>query len=382
MPSRLLSFAQQAFRPLLEIVDVTELLLCRPREAARILVKNASSKRAVAYFLSSFSLAVILNRVGFYALGLESISDFPYWAFHAGVVFAAALAGLIVARGLQTVSPPAVLNAYFWSYGTSFVLGTMFLAGTSLTILAAHELGYIPSVAIDLALFSNTTAAFDTLYSSVFAECRRAESVAFAALYHAFYGALESVHKPIDALSYVLPASYVLGLGLSAIQIYHVSSRAAVLSTVLIGLSAIVIFLSVFFAAVAYARWNEKHSACTPESIVNTAYRMSAEDYVRGLVSKLSHNVGKQIGPGVAIKNVEADRSTVIIHVEASREHMSEDGFQRWVEMVRAQKVHDYCTSHWGDTYRNVGITQVYLLKLAGTEKVERVIQSPDACRR
>lgn len=382
MLGRVLSFAQQAFRPLLEIVDVTELLLCRPREAARILVEPADSKRAVAYFLSSFSLAVILNRVGLYALGLESISDIPYWAFHTGVISAAALVGLAVARVLGTLSSSAVLNAYFWSYGTSFVLGTMFLAGTSLTILAAQELEYIPPVVIDLTLSSNTTNAFDTLYASLFAECRRAESVAFAALYHAFYGALESVHKPIDALSYVLPASYILGLSLSTIQIYHVSNRAALLSAALIASSAIVIFLAVFFAAVAYARWNEKHSACTPESIVNTAYRMSAEDYVRGLASRLSHNVGTQIGPGVAVKGVEADRSTVVIRAEASREHMSEDGFQRWVGAFREQRIHEYCTSHWGETYRNTGITQVYLLNLAGIEKLERVIQSPEACRR
>lgn len=378
MPGRLLSFAQQAFRPLLEIVDVTELLLCRPREAARLLVEPAGSKRAVAYFLSSFSLAVILNRIGHYALGLESFSDFPYWAFHAGVIFAAALIGLCIAKLLRSISPTATLNAYSWAYGTSFVLSTMFLAGTSLTILAAHNLGYIPPVTIDPALRSNVAS----LYTAMVADCRRAESVAFATLYHAFYAAFTNIHSPIDSLSYVLPAAYLLGVILSAIQIYYASKRRALLSAILIASSSIVFFLAVFVAVGVYVGLTERNSACTPERIIDTAYKQSAPDYVRGLASKLTEHIGEEMTPGIFVSAVEADHLTVVVRANASPKHISEDRFRQWIAAFRDRVVTEYCASRGGQLYQKLGIAQVYVFSLAGTGKVERVIQSPDACRR
>lgn len=378
MLGRALGLSQQILRPLLTILDTIELLLCRPQLAAQALVgpEGQGVRRSAAYFVTTFSLTVVFNRVGLYALGLESFRDIPYWVFHAGIVLVAASVGAAVVSVLRCAPSTTVFSAYFWSYGTSFLLGAAFMAGAALTIRAAQELGYIPPVAIDPSLFTDTESAL----SSLLFQCMRNESVVFSVLYHALYGSLEAAHKPIDSLSYLLPASYVLGIVLSTILVFYSATRNAVAAAVAVGLSAIASYSAILFAVFIYANWSEARSDCTADSVVDTAYQMSATDYVRRLASRLSQKVGNPIGPGILVSAVEADGRTVVIRADASPAYLSERDFQRWVAVFRKQRESEYCRSDWGSQYRKMGIAQVYLVRFGGL--VESIVQSHDACRR
>lgn len=366
-------------RPIVDLVRTTDAIVCNPRRAASHLVAptEAGIGKAATYFISAFSIALILNRVGLAALGLESLNDAPYWIVHAGVVLVISLAAWATVALLGSFAPLGAIKASLLAYGAAFLIGSVFIAGASLTIRAAQELGYIPPATIDFSLWTNTDDAFNP---AVY-DCLRNESTGFNVVYHAFFGHFETAHKPINGLSYILPGSYLSATVLLVLLVWFAATKRRWATAIAVAFFAIVVPAGAAWAASAYSHWIYEQSECDTDTIVANILGNASADHIKTEAAKFSARIGNRVGPGLTITDVEADERTLILRIRAEPAEVSEKTFRQWVGEVRQDRLSTFCNSDWGDAYRQTGTSHIWIIRYGDGGPIERIVEGADSCR-
>ncbi len=380
---QLRSFAQAAhralLRPALDVLATTEAIICDQKGvAAGLIAPSQTIGKATTYFVTTFSLALILNRIGLATLGLESLSDAPYWIVHAGIVLVVALVAYGVVASIGSFAPLGAINATLLAFGAAFFVCGSFLAGTAATIRAAQEIGYIPPVIIDFSLMANNETAFEHALT----ECIRKESLGFSLFYHAAFGHFEAAHEPIDDLSYTLPASYVLATGLLGILAWFASTRRRWATAIAVLLAAASIQIGTAWAVSNYLQKEYENPACDDDSIMYSTIAKAADDHAAAMATRFSDRIGRRLGPGLTLTGVESDQGMLIFRIMGNPSELTEGMFRRWVERVRRDRIAAFCSSDWGLAFRRTGRGFVWIVRYGENGPVERVIESADSCRK
>lgn len=106
-------------RPLRDLVDTTFLLITSPASVAREFASQDGQQfmRAVTYFVSAFSAAVILNKVALSILSIDAIKEVQYWSIHVVMVLCIALLAALLAFPMQSAHFSLVFKSAFLAFG-------------------------------------------------------------------------------------------------------------------------------------------------------------------------------------------------------------------------------------------------------------------------
>jgi len=364
--------------PARDLLDTTAFLLGSPASVARQFAAERRLAAAGRYFVVAFSSAVILHKIASAALGIETINEILFWSVHVALVLCIALLAALLAVLLQLQLSPfsMFLKPALLAYGASFLIGGFVLAVASATLVALREVGYIPDFKHDLARMPN----FHVIGMQAYYDCLRKESTLFNALYNGVGGAYEGLRPPIDNLSYVQPLLHVAASFLFAGLVYFGTKRKKVAAGLAALLSCMAIFGSFLFGLTAYDSYLFATTPCGQRSVQEAQLR-TAEDTVREMAEHhATRNIGRPNGL-LMLTGVEAQERTLILRIRVEEHATNRENFPMWVSALRRRIVQGYCISDHGALFRRIGISEVWLLRYADTELVDKIVQSADHCR-
>jgi hypothetical protein len=267
-------------------------------------------------------------------------------------------------------------NAALLAFGASLLVGSFVLLVASLTLVALHEIGYIPDFKEDLTAYQN----FQVVGMHAYYECLRAESTLFNTLYNSLGGAFDVLSKPIDDLSWVQPAFHIAASFLFVTLAFFGATRRRIVSGSASALSCFAIFATIPLGLPALDSYLYKNTPCSARSI-QAAGNRTAEDQVRWLAEMHGKNIGTS-GGAMMLTGVEPQQRSLVLRVRVGERTTSRDDFNAWVRNFRRKRVTEFCSSDHGAHYRRLGMSQVWVLRYADTDLVETVVESADQCKR
>jgi hypothetical protein len=332
-------------------------------------------RRAIAYFISALSAAIILTNLAHLALGISAVEELSIWAWQIFLLIAVALLTMAISLAISDVPSTAILKAAFLSFGGALLFGSFFLAVAAATVWVAHATQLIPNFTHDL----ETYKSFVEAGMSAYYDCLKNENILFRVIYNGLGGAFEMLRWPIDGLSYVQPMFDVWGAIVFGILVGPASRTRHLIAAMVPPLSGIIVFSAALFGVTKLEAYLNATTVCS-ELSTNYAEAVSAKDQVRILAERHRKNLGRQ-NDYFTLLAADPRENALVLTIRVNESATTQDGFRVWVDGQRRRLVDAFCKSSWGNYYARVGISQVWVYQYADTNVFETVVQSADACQ-
>jgi hypothetical protein len=364
--------------PTVKLLDTASDVLFKPSRIARLASRQDSHFQAGGFFVKAVSSAIILTSISHWILGIGGLIEIFYWLVQ--LIFVSSVITLAWCIALPANPPPGktFIFAACYTYGTSYLLGAIFLCSAAMTLQTLHWFNIIPPFKYDPLLWAHPEylkSATNEIY-----QCLRQASSLFDLFYNGLGGQFEALHFPISGLSYVQPVSHlVLTLIYARIIALASTNRSSWGAfSVLASVTITTVGISAFGSY--YTRYLEESTDCVRTSIRHTL-ALSAEGQVKTLAQKWRPDLNIDKG-GPLLTAVEQDEKTLILRFRVDPSKVGASSFIAFVGRIRKRRLNDYCSSNWGKYYRRIGISEVWIYKYGDSEIVARVIQNADQCRR
>lgn len=366
--------------PLRDLVDTTFDLTTRPASVAREFAEENGHQfaRAVTYFVATFSAAVILSKITYAALGIETVKEVPYWTLHVGVFLCIVILAAILAFPLRPGPTSLFVKAACLAYGACFLICSFLLAVASLTLVGLRQVGYIPDFNVDMTSVRN----YVLIGEQAFRECLREQSIIFDATQNGFGGAFKALRYPLDKLTYVQPIFFFVAPVLFAVLTFFGAERRRWAAGLAAGLSGTAVVVGLAIGEFLWAHYLWATTPCPSHAIVS-AERATAEEQLRRLEELYSGRVGQEQEYGKVLTGVERTKDSLILRMHISKRAMDPEGFAKWIAGFRKVSIRDFCSAkRWAAHYRIAGISRVWIFRYGDTELEETVVESANQCRR
>ena len=338
---------------------------------------RASFRRSLLYFGAAFSAAIILSKIGFAALGIEEIAEGWYWLFHSVIVACIALVAMVLAYPLRPASSSMFMKMALLTYGASFFLTGLIVAGAGLTLAALQWVGYIPHFGHDSPLFTH----WDAIGMRFYWDCLRKDHLLANVIYHGLGGSFETLREPINHLAHVHRAFYVAAALLFAVLAFFGASHRRIAAGLAAALSSALAIAGIVVVVGAYRLHLHTSTPCLQQALDATGDR-TAEDQVRMLAELHAARIGTSRRE-MSLTGVEARRRSLILRVRIHERVTDAVGFRSWVDGFREREVRDFCEGNrWPASFHKLGIIHVWVLRYADTDLTETVVVGADQCTR
>jgi hypothetical protein len=167
--------------------------------------EQRSFGKALTFFMAAVSAAVVIDKIGYLALGGGAFNEIYYWILTLFFISAFALLlsiPLSIGRGMQTGK---VVHLSLFSMGASSFVASLVFTVAAGTLFILRYGGYIPDFTLDPSSFSN----FEAIGMRAYRECIMENNL----LMHIILtsdGAVDLLAPPIRHLPYVRIAVFAL----------------------------------------------------------------------------------------------------------------------------------------------------------------------------
>jgi hypothetical protein len=359
-------------------LDTTALVVTSPRSAAKQFAQQDKARfaKAAAYFFMAFSSAIVLTKISFTALGIETINEPAFWAVHFCVILCVTVLAIVLAAPLKPSPSSWFLKTAFLAYGAGFLISSFLLAGASLTLVSLRGGGYVPDFRINPSAVEN----FEIIGTWAYLDCLRSHSTLFATLYSTAGGPFNYLPEPLVALSWVQPAFEIASSFMFAALSFFGATRRKWGAALAAALSCSIIFISLPFGLRAYKNHLDEKTHCL-EQAVQEAWKRTAEDEVRMMAENFNKNMQRDDGP-LRFMSAEAQQKSLIVRVRVSDQAFDRIRFERFARDFGRRLIQEYCGSERGARFRAAGIAEVWVMRYGESELVETIVQSADQCKR
>lgn len=365
-------------RPVLRLIDYSALLAMAPRRFALGHVRLGESRNfraALVFFLTAVSTGLVIDKVGFLALGGGALNEIYYWVLTLILVAAFVLllsVPLSIGRSPQFTN---VLHVSLFTIGASCFVASLFFALGALAILGLYSVGYIPNFVMDPAAFGN----FEAIAMNAYRECMADQNLLMRVILGANFS-VDTIIPPISYLPYVRTAIFAFYIIPLVMALAHLLKRSALLVGGSAFASLALLVLAMAWGIVKLDERVYQNTDCSKISI-DVAVKHTTASQLRRLAEGMASTFKQESSAGVVFKKVEVDGRSLVVTIEVDTVLVGPVEMKRRIEAWRLAFQSAYCEPGKSEIYKQLDVNWVHVLRSFEGKHLDTFTISRDQCR-
>ena len=363
--------------PAVRLIDTSTLFAVAPRQFASQAMhdEQRSFTKALTFFITAVSAGLILDKIGYLALGGGALNEIYYWIIT--ILFISAFALLLsiplsIGKGMKTGK---VIHLALFSMGASCFVASLVFVVAATTVFLLQYINYIPSFVLSPSEFDN----FEEIGMRAYRECIMDKSLLMHVILQSD-GAVDMLAPPIRRLPYVRIAVFALYIIPLTVALATLLKRSILFVSASAVGSIILLFSLAIYGFVQFDEYIYRTTDCSKISI-EAANKGTIDSQLQIAVqSFFTPKVGK--GEWVKLTDVTIEGRSVIIHLTAQAEdrerHIKDmDGIRKATNAL-------YCVADAAPWrfFRQADIRLVHIFRLTDGTHVGTYTANRDECRR
>ncbi|MCH9809229.1 MAG: hypothetical protein K0U74_16000 [Alphaproteobacteria bacterium] len=369
------------FLPIVHLADKAVGVFLDPKKIAKRLRSIAPAEQinqSVGFAVAALSLSIFLYATAFWLLGVSGPEEFYFWAFNLILIFAVSLITGATTSMLR-LAPFAWTSALtIYSFTASTLIGAVVLFGASFGIWLVSYYGLAPLPKLSVGAWADHEVWSDVAMNIYF-QCLRADNYLYSLLYAGMGGPFEGLIFPVGELSYLIPAAYLLAVTAVFRLIIAVELRRSWVPALAAAAVALGTGVLILYSTVEYGQYLHVTSNCGHQSIEDALVK-SGESQASYLVQLWRKEIGVE-NNGVTLEKVEREKKTVVLYFLLDPNHFASDKEGDEFEGRIRGRIGEYCKSEWGSYWRQVKLSEVWIVRYRNSDVLKRYIVSSDQCR-